>query len=343
MRWRDYPDSVYRQIVRRSRRLALALVVTTLGVSLGSPALASPESEAKDLFQRGRELREKSNDCGSAAPLFLRAWTIYPAGLGSVRNLAECEEVLGHYASSRRYWLDLKRALITTPPDAKYEGWDHDAEEAAARLKPRVAAFVVDVYVKSAEGEALANQKSGVFLFVNGEPLGDKLVSTPLERDPGTYRVRAEAEDAPAVEQEITLAAGDNPRVTIRLARKPKPETLDAHATRRTIGWVVAGVGAAALVGSGVTFLVRNGAESDLDAECPTHTNCPRTLESTVDRGQTMSTLTNVLFPVGLAGVAAGVVLVLVSRPKTSEPTSARIQDLRIAPALGGLSFGGRF
>jgi hypothetical protein len=345
MAWSDYPGSVYPPMVTaplRARR-ALALAAGALALAITQSAAASPESEAKDLFARGRELRDK-NDCGSAAPLFLRAWTVYPNGLGSVRNLAECEEALGHYASARRYWLDLKRALIVAPNDPKYENWDRDAEESAARLKPRVATFIVDVYVKSSEGEALANDKSGIQLFVNGEALGVALVSIPIERDPGTYRIRAQAEDAPPVEQQVTLAAGDNPHVTIRLTRTPKPETVDAHATRRTIGWVVGGIGAAALVGSGITFLVRNGAESDVDEACPSHQNCPRSIESTVDTGKTMSTLTSILFPVGLVGLGAGVVLVLTSQPKRTEPgppPSAR--HIRITPLLGGLGVGGRF
>ena len=33
---------------------------------------------------------------------------------------------------------------------------------------------------------------------------------TPIERDPGTYKIRATAENADAVEQTVTLNAGDN-------------------------------------------------------------------------------------------------------------------------------------
>ena len=105
------------------RRLAASLAVGILATSIAPAANASPESEAKDLFARGRDLRA-TNDCGSAAPLFRKAWTVYPQGLGSLRNLAECEEQLGNFASSRRAWLDLKRALVIAPSDPKYEGWD---------------------------------------------------------------------------------------------------------------------------------------------------------------------------------------------------------------------------
>src|SRR5437867_2115144 len=122
-----YPNKVSTVSLRfvRVAAPAVAILLTTL---TAPPALASPETDAKDLFARGRELRA-NNDCGSAAPLFRKAWTVYPQGLGSLRNLAECEEQLGHFASSRRAWLDLKRALITAPNDPKYDGWDKDSEE----------------------------------------------------------------------------------------------------------------------------------------------------------------------------------------------------------------------
>lgn len=299
-----------------------------------------------------------ANDCGSAAPLFRKAWQIYPHGLGSLRNLAECEEELGHFATSRRAWLDLKRALITTPNDPKYGGWDKDAEEAAARLKPKVASFVVDVYVQSPKGEALANESTGVELFVNGESIGTALVGTPLERDPGTYHVRAQMADAEAVEQQVDLAAGDNPRVALRLRVTPKQDAAaiegalpaeyalpaEDRSTRRTVGWVVTGVGAAALVGSGVTFLLRQGALGDLDDRCASHQNCPEDLRDTVDSGKTMSTLTSVLLPVGVVGVGAGLALVLTS---TSTPSSATnggaAPSVRVTPSLGGLNVSGRF
>ncbi|MDF2691862.1 MAG: hypothetical protein K0S65_245 [Labilithrix sp.] len=327
----------------RLRRLGTSVAIGLAALSAAPVASATPESDAKDLFARARELRS-SNDCGSAAPLFRKAWQIYPQGLGSLRNLAECEEQLGHFASSRRAWLDLKRALITAPNDPKYDGWDKDAEESAARLKPKVATFIVDVYVKSPEGEALANDRTGVEIFVNGESVGTSLVGTPLERDPGAYRIRAQIADAQPIEQTVNLSAGDNPHVTIRLTVVPKPKPVvstEDHSTRRTVGWIVAGVGAAALVGSGVTFLVRQGALGDVDDQCPSRRNCPDGLRDTVDTGKTMSTLTTVLLPVGIVGVGAGLALVFTSGSSSPEAKTAR--EVRVAPTLGGLSLSGRF
>lgn len=349
----SHPRPMKKMKPTRSPHLA-ALAVGLAMTCIAPLATASPASEAKDLFARARDLRA-TNQCESASPLFEKAWRLYPEGLGSLRNLAECEEQLGHFASSRRAWLDLKRALVAAPHDPKYAGWENDAERAAQRLRSNVATFIVDVYVTTPTGEALADETSGVELFVDGESLGTLRVGTPIERDPGTYEIRLVTPDGLAVEQTVAIGAGDNPHTSIRLtaahpsspkrlvdaAALPAPDRTD-HPTRRTIGYAAFGVGAGALVGSLVTFLVRNAAESDVDAVCPSHVNCPESVRPSLERGTTMSTLTSVLLPVGLAGTLGGAALVLTSTSSSKKP-STTATEVRISPALGGFGISGRF
>ncbi|HVH46019.1 MAG TPA: tetratricopeptide repeat protein [Labilithrix sp.] len=326
------------------RRLVVSAALGSITLLLAPPAKASPESDAKDLFARGRELRN-ANDCGSAAPLFRKAWTIFPQGLGSLRNLAECEEQLGHFASSRRAWLDLKRALVTAPNDPKYDGWDKDAEDAATRLKAKVASFVVDVYVRSPEGELLANDHTGVEIFVNGESVGTSLVGTPLERDPGTYRIRAQMADAQPVEQTVALSAGDNPHVSIRLTRTPAAVPAAPRSSNlRTVGWIALGVGGASLIGAGVTFLVRQSSLSELEDKCGGAAKaetgpCPTSLQGTVDTGKLMSVLSPILLGVGVVGAGAGAVLIFTS------PSSSTTQGkgLFVTPGFGRVDATWRF
>lgn len=331
------------------RRLIVAAALGSTAVLLAPPANASPESDAKDLFARARELRA-GNDCGTAAPLFRKAWTIFPQGLGSLRNLAECEEQLGHFASSRRAWLDLKRALVTAPNDAKYDGWDKDSEDAASRLKKKVATFIVDVFVRSPDGEALANDQTGVEIFVNGESVGTALVGTPLERDPGTYRIRAQMADAPPVEQTVSVAAGDNPHVSVRLTRTPVEQAAaapvviedDGKATRKTLGWIAVGVGGASLVGAGITFLVRESSLSEVEDRCaaPETGPCPTSLKGTIDTGKLMDVLSPILLGVGVVGVGGGVALILTSK---STPPQQQGRGLTVMPGFGRLDATYRF
>lgn len=325
----------------RFRRLSVGAAVAIAALSAAPAARADAEADAKDLFARARDLRS-GGDCAGAVPLFRKAYKVYPNGLGSLRNVAECEETLGHYASARRAWLDIKRALVTMAQDPKYDGWDKDATDAAARLQPKIATVFVDVVVKSPQGEGPANDKTGVEVFVNGENLGTNLVGTPLERDPGNYKIRVQAPYAQAVETDVALTAGDAKHVTLRLVQTPpeKPAAeIDTGKGKRTAGWVLVGVGGAALIGSGITFLLRQGAKSDLESACPGYESspCPASSRSAVtdatDTGQTMSTLTSVLLPVGLVSAAAGVGLVIWgNNSKEAAPASG---SLKVVPSLG--------
>jgi hypothetical protein len=328
--------SMFRARLRSCRVLAVAVVVASTWV----PALAFADTvaDAKDLFARGRELRVQG-DCASAVPLFRKAYELYPAGLGSLRNLAECEEQLGQFASARRGWLDLKRLLVTNS-EPKYEGWTQDAEQAAARLEPKVARLTIDVAVVGTHGETVSSDS--VEVMVNGERLPPTVIGTPLERDPGRYVVRVAGFriSAPS-EHVVELAAGDNQRVGLRAVATPEINTDrdTSAATKRTAAWVSIGVGAAGVVGMGVSLLVYKLALDDVN-QCPKIDGKPHCIDSpalraTADRGATASTLVNVFAVVGAVGLATGFVLLATS---PSRPTRAAVL---LSP--GGVSAVGRF
>ncbi len=341
-------------------RRALASVLS-LSIALASfPAFAS-EADAKDFFTRGRELRAKG-DCAGAVPLFKKAWELYPQGLGSLRNLAECEEQLGHYASSRRAWLDLKRALLVSK-DSKYDGWDADADAAAARLAPKVAKLTIAITQRSPDGEGPLSD-TGVRVLVNGEPLDRKLLDVALDRDPGTYKVRIEGGSEP-VENEVTLAAGDNKslKLVVELPGKPKsdpppkddvvapptpppkgPETpASSGNTSKIVGYSLIGLGAASAVGAAVFFTLRQAALADLEAACPAYdsgtcaTRDKGAANDAIDRGKTASTLTGVLGGIAIVGLGAGIVL-LATSPSKSEPRAS----VKVSP-WAGAGGGGAF
>ena len=347
------------------RRMLASILTMSFALS-GVPAFAS-EADAKDFFARGRELRAKG-DCAGAVPLFRKAWELYPGGLGSLRNLAECEEQLGHYASSRRAWLDLKRALLVNK-DAKYDAWDADADAAATRLAPKIARLTITIVQRGSDGEGpLAD--AALKVSINGDALDRKLLDVALDRDPGSYRVRVEGGKEP-VEKEINLNAGDNKSVklVVDLVDKPKddkqpppkddppkidppkndpakvdgPEPSNAG---KTAGYIALGVGGAAAIGTGVMLILRQGALSDLKAACPAYESSactgPRAADArdAVDRGKSAAMLTNVFGAVAIVGIGAGIIL-LVTAPSKSEAPRAR-STVRLTP-WAGAGGGGAF
>ena len=319
-----------------------------------TPALARADaaSDAKDLFARARDLRAAGN-CADAVSLFRKASELFPSGLGSLRNLAECEEQLGRFASSRRSWLDLKRALVTEDAH-KYDGWTQDAEQAAARLAPKLAHLTIDVNLVGPEGAAA--DAHGVEVTLDGEPLASSLLGTPLERDPGRHVVRVSGARVHEPGQKVVdLLTGGTARVALRVVVTPdtvnpndvvpaaqpagtasEPASDDAsrgRSMRKTVGWIAVGVGAASLVGAAISLAVRQSALSDVNRVCSSYIGCPTTIQSTANRGQTASVLFDVFAPVGIVCAGGGIALVL-----TSSPAASQTAGLVITPRLGGAS-----
>jgi hypothetical protein len=294
--------------------------------SLAATGVRADPLDAKDLFAQARELRLQGH-CASALPLFRRAYDVYPAGLGSLRNIAECEEELGHFASARRAWLDLQRTLSTNT-QGKYEGWDQDATLAAARLAPQTARLTVEVHAVTESGKPA--QASGIHVSVNGEALRPDALGRPLDRDPGQYLVTVEGA-APGVARVVDLAAGEGKQVVLDVVvpAPPAGEAMPARTiTASSAAWIAMGVGAASLVGAGVAALERRSALEDLNAECSSTTACPPAqgdpaerskVQGIEDRGHAAATWVNVFAVVGIIGLSSGVVLYATTRSRPSQ------------------------
>lgn len=313
--------------------------VTALAVlAVAARARADAASDAKDLFDRGRELRA-SGDCAGALPLFHKAFEVYPSALGPLRNAAECEESTGRWASARRSWLDLKRALMLTK-DAKYSGWEADTDAAAQRLASRVSHLTVDVSTGGHGNGALE-------VTINGEPLPLTLVGTTLDRDPGKYVVRARLGAGEPAEQSTDLVTGESRTVHLVVAPAgqplpPQPKVSSSSATGGGSAWTIGGavtlsLGAGALVGMGVAIAVRQDALQTLSSQCPTYTGCSPSLKPTVDRGNAASTAATVLAIAGGVATGAGVIMLVVGATSHRE----RAVALHLSPF--GASLEGTF
>jgi hypothetical protein len=107
---------------------------------------------------------------------------------------------------------------------------------------------------------------------------------------------------------------------------------------RKTIGWIVGGVGAASLVAGTVFGVLAATDWSSAKDFCP-NAVCPN--PSDVSRGSTVNTeaiLSDVFIGVGIAGVAAGAILILTA-PK-SPPPRAATTAVQVVPLFGGGNLG---
>ncbi len=317
-------------------KLAAATAVVAVFALHGSPARADGEADARRLFLEGRTLRSEER-CADAIAVFQKARDLYPTGLGSLRNIAECEEHLGHLAASRRAWTELGQALRATN-DPRYAGWAHDVDAADVRLAPKVGRL--DVVVGS---DGSGNGTPTARVTVNGAPWDRSKWGTPVDVDPGRYVVRLEDGSTPDVRR-LDIAAGEEQRVDLgqraaapaaAVTPVPPPPGARHHGDGlQTAAWVAFGLGGAGLVGGAISAGVEQSAANDVKQQCASHTGCNRSLQGTVDRGQTAATLVNVFFAVGAAGAATGAVLLLIG---------GREERTAVLATPGGLAVAGRF
>ena len=313
----------------RSLPFGACLVV---GLTVASAAQAG-EEESKTLFAQGRELRLQGK-CADAVGAFKKALETYPDGLGSLRNVAECEEELSRFASARRsYWALRTAAMKST--ETKYEGWDKYASDAFSRLGPKVPKLVVRI----------RNAPKSATVRVDGRPIDASLLDTEIEQDVGEVEVLLENGAAPLASKQVILQQGKTTEVTLEAPAgsadpsptKPPESPSEGPGPLVIAGGVSLGVAGLSLVGMFVSVGVRGGALTAVEDACPALSGCSPSLQGDVDTGQTASTLVNV-FAIG-AGVlgAAGVGLVTAGfLTADSDPQAASLEIVPAASPDGG-------
>jgi hypothetical protein len=316
----------------------VALVVMALSALYANPAWSQEDdpnkSVATDLFDSGVRMMEEGGCdrtpvgdravCERARDSFQRAYALYPAGLGALRNLAFVEENLGLIASAARNFRELTRRAPHDPNPAR-RLWADFARKEAEALAPRIPHLTIDTQ----------NPPPGMKILLDGKALPDAGWGTPLEVDPGPHTVRAEAPGREAFEESFELAEQDQKDLKIVLEESSGAEDASAPgeaSTRpkepeasplRTVALVVAGVGVVTVgVGLGLGYVAIKKRQ---DA-CGDSQFCePDGLES----GRSVARASTIVTGIGLATLAGGLAWYFL---QPSPKTEARA---RVLPALG--------
>jgi len=300
-------------------RQHLRAAVTTLAIltSAGTASADEKTQRADQLFEEGKAMLDK--DLAGACAKFEESLKFNSQAIGTLLNVALCDEKLGRFASAI----------------AKFT-------EARDRAKEQS----MDVHLKAAEQHilALTDKVPHVTLKFSEPPLPqtsividgklipfDTIANHPI--DPGAHDVVVSAPGHLAFKAPFELTAGEAKDLAI--PRLEKSVTVKVKSSRRTIGKITTATGIAAL-GTGVVLGLI--AKSDYDAATET---CDRI---TVDGEQvwqcdsagfagtrsarTLGTVGTVVGGLGLAAVGVGAFLWL-RGPKDSEPR------VSVRPQLG--------
>ncbi|XXY44970.1 hypothetical protein WME91_33720 [Sorangium sp. So ce269] len=304
------------------------LRVAAVLLLLEAPALAQDADElkrARAQFQQATEL-EQAGNWAAALQQFRE--------VGQVRmtpqvrfHIAVCEENLGRLvAALGGYELALAEA-DTVGPDFRAE-----VEQAIGRLRARIPRLVI-VRGKGAASAAME---------LDGIALGGASIGVEVPLDPGPHALTAKAPNHKPFQRTVELKEEGVTRVEVTLEALPPELLIQAGALSekppsKVVPYVVGGVGAASLIGSGVLFVLRQGALKDMEDACgPGGKSCPPSMESRYDDLKFFHYGAQVALGVGVAAVGtATAILLLQKKPKEPAKTS-----LELVPVAGGSEIG---
>jgi len=334
------------------RGLWLALVAVLLLVAGPARADDKISEEAKGYFRNGVELIQGS------PPNYQDAY--YQFKLAYEKSLSW--KVLGNLGLCA---LKLERdgeALDHYTNYLKQGGNDIDPEERKAleRDSLLISGNSAVVNLTSASPEAdIIDARAGSSVPPQAYKLAGGTLTLRLRA--GTHTITASTADGKQEKWEVSLSPGKNVDHRFEFAGAPAAAPVAAAAATpagepppaqqpaeepkkgsplRTVGYITAGVGVAALIGGVITGVMANSAEDDALSKCSGNT-CQTSAEADFDSAESMAMITNVLLIGGGVLAATGVTLIIVGGGKSSEkaasmtPPPARLQLTPMVTAGG--------
>jgi hypothetical protein len=285
--------------------LAAAFALALLGagaVSADEPRPNEASAAATALFRAGRA-DAAANRWEEACAKFGESYALV-AALGTLFNLAGCEERTGKLAAA---WQHFQEVADRLPRD---DARVPIARAHTAKLEPRVPKLTITIAPASPPGMRVVR---------DGLALGPASYGLPIPVDPGTHTIAVAASGH--ADRAITIEVGEGDVRTIEAApgdrlpdatvRRP-PAEGDRTTTWRTAGFVSLGVGAAATVAGAVLGALVLDAKATADRHCPEPARaCDDDGRAAVNRGRLLGPATTVSLAIGVAGVATGIVLLL--------------------------------
>jgi len=289
------------------------------GILLATALLFSAHSRAEEprdsasaeaLFRQGRVAADK-RDFATACAKFRESNRLDPA-VGTVFNLADCEENLGRLATA---WTLFQEVAQRLPAD--------DDRRAIARRR----AQALEGRVPLLSVQLTSGGRQGVLVRRDGVPLGPASLDTPLPVDPGEHVVVVEAPGTLPAEFRTNIREGARARLAVAVGAPeavaradspaPSPKTTDAARPTRTAAYLSGSVGLAGLATGVVAGLLVLQQKSTVDAHCREHV-CDQTGLDASRTGKTLGLVTTLGFVAGGLGLGAAGYLFL-SAPAPTE------------------------
>jgi hypothetical protein len=277
---------------------------------------------AEELFRQGRAAAQRK-DFSTACAKFRESNRLDPA-VGTVFNIADCEEKLDRLATSWTLFQEVEQRL---PRDDDRRAI---ATERARSLEARVP--TLSIHVVHSERTDFVVRRDGVVL-------GAASLDTPLPVDAGEHLVVVEAPGTESAQYTSHVVDGDHASLdvsvgsAVRVAQQPAviaaTETQPAGARpSHTAAYVAGGVGVAGVITGVAAGLIALTKKSTVDTQCP-EKQCTKTGLDAVDAGKTFGVISTVGFIAGGLGLGAATYLFLSAPVAESSRSSAYLIGFR--------------
>jgi hypothetical protein len=294
--------------------------VLALATALGRPAAAqgSDAASATALFQEGREAAKKG-DYATACLKMEESFRI-DAAVGTLLNLADCQEHLGHLASAWQRFQEAADKLAAS--DDRLAA----VKQRVAALAPRLPKLVVTL----APGAPPDTRVTRDGLALSAASLG-----AALPVDPGAHVIVASAPGREDRRYPLDAAEGRTDRVAVEPGA-PVPATgteatetpPSGGAKLRIAGIVVGALGVATLGAAVGTGVVLPSKEAIVNQHCGKVVGrlpdqCDATGFAAAQSGKTLAAVNTATWILGGLATAAGVTLVIVGSVGNGKPAAS--------------------
>jgi hypothetical protein len=318
--------------VRRAH-IAFGLALVGLGLT-ARPAHADKLTDAEELFRRAKALMGEHKE-KDACPLFEESQKLDPQ-MGTLLNIAICHETIGRVASA---WGEY-RAVEQMAQVANRQDRVDVAHKAAAKLEGRLPRLKISV--------APENKVDGLVVKIDGEAKGEPLWGG-VAIDPGVHSVET---SAPGKKPNTAPDTGGEDPAEKARRREALEKQIAANKSRRTKGFIIGGVGVAAMAAGGVFGILAISKNGDAPKSCPSPcingSEEATSANNDTDRALLFANVANVAIPLGALVTILGGYLILSAGP-TSMPTAGLPPDPSkstllsrsfVTPSLGGATLG---
>jgi hypothetical protein len=311
-----------------ARRALLCVVGSWLAILAGLARAQEPSVTAEALFRAGRQASARG-DHATACAKYRESYRIENA-LGTLLNIAVCEQALGELASA---WQHYQHVLSALPSDDTRVALTRARLEEVERRLPRLTVVI-------REGD------DATLRIVLGElELSPSSFDVPLPLDPGRHELRVLAAGHEPASYPFELVEGE--RRTLEVAPGPafapdaraftteirRPLSLATTApvprdtaadgsVQRTAGVLALVTGGAALLTSAVSFGLAIERKLVVDEHCPRDACDPIGIAA-ARSGKDFVNVSLVSLAIGVAGGATGLYLLLTAPDRPTARVAA--------------------